>query len=87
MYIASEIMIRRRCQCDDLLFCTCYRQQKPVVKLGDFSSSSDVAGYEQLCITAIDIRSFGCLLLAIFLGKHGPLDLTTEGHITEVRLY
>ena len=77
-YTESEILITRRCECNDLLYCTCHEQQKPVVKLGDFSSSSDVIGWESLFITAVDIWSFGYLLIAIFLGKHRPLALTTE---------
>lgn len=87
-YIASEILIQRRCRCDDILFCTCHQQQKPVVKLGDFSSSSDTTGYEQLYITAdsaVDIWSFGCLLLAIFIGNHRPLDLVTKRQVDEVK--
>ena len=82
-YIASNILIQRRCRCDDILFCTCHQQQKPVVKLGDFSSSSDVTGYEQMRITAVDIWSFGCLLLDIFTGEHGPL--VTQRQVDEVR--
>ena len=30
--------------------------------------------YEVLYNTSVDIWSFGCLLLAIFIGKSGPLN-------------
>ena len=30
--------------------------------------------YEVLYTTGVDIWSFGCLLLAIFIGKSGPLN-------------
>ena len=83
-YIASNILIKRRCQCQDLLFCTCRHQQKAVIKLGKFSSL-DVTSDETVSNTAGDIWSFGCFLLETFLNKCEPLDIVVEEHIIEVR--
>ena len=85
-YIASKILIKMRCKCDFLL-CTCHQEQKAFVKLAGSSSSSDATDYSSLYITALDIWSFGCLLLNTFLGKYGPLDLITEEQLSKVRPY
>ena len=37
--------------------------------------------YEVLYTTGVDIWSFGCLLLAIFIGKSGPLKQRGVSHI------
>ena len=82
-YIASNILIKRRCQCQDLLFCTCHQQQKAIIKLGKFSSL-DITRGETVSDTAGDVWSFGCFLLETLLNKCEPLDIVVEEHIIEV---
>ena len=127
---ASNILIKKTCQCTEVLYCSCQRG-KFLVQIGDFDSSATVPGYqlqieehqmiryasvlplgtmgyrapevsycrciykpclvwisvslqvsmhlvlsgpyEVLYTTSVDIWSFGCLLLTIFIGKSGPL--------------
>ncbi len=116
---ASNILLKKICQCNDLLYCSCNSQNKPLVQIGDFDSSATVPGYnlqvedhqmiryasvlplgtmgyrapevsmhlvlsgpyEELYTTKVDIWSYGCLLLTIFIGKSGPLKQRGEASL------
>lgn len=111
---ASNILIKKTCECSEVLYCSC--QHKFIVQLGDFDSSCTVPGYklhleehqmiryasvlplgtlgyrapevsmhkvisgpyEVLYTTGVDVWSFGCLGLAICIGKSGPLKQRGE---------
>ncbi len=113
---ASNILIKRNCRCEDLLYCDCNGNKKFSVRIGDFDSTAEIPGhnldskenqmfssasvlplgtmgyrapevsmhlvlsgpYEVLYNTSVDIWSFGCLLLSVFIGKSGPLKQRDE---------
>ena len=43
---ASNILIKKTCQCTEVLYCGCQQQRKFLVQIGDFDSSTMVPGYQ-----------------------------------------
>ena len=43
---ASNILIKKTCQCTEVLYCSCQQQKKFLVQIGDFDLSTTVARYQ-----------------------------------------
>ena len=82
--VASNILLKMTCSCGNILSCTCPQQRKAVVKLGGLSSCSCCDPNRS---TAIDIQSFGYLLLHIFIGEHVSANFTSEEQVRMVVIF